>query len=136
METAATIADAVAAHYNAQTGKPFDYNATRPKTKAAVIAEQKRWSVFVIPERETETPIDHADSLNNTIHVRTVVNGPCKDMADGLAIAKFLRLSLAELNINGYRFEGNEVLSLWDAEALEKRGQFLCMFESEFYDVI
>lgn len=144
----ATLAELVAAHLNAVPAeeKPFQYEATRPKTKAEVIAKHAgTWRVFVVPSTEDDTPVDMSDTCDERMRVRVILNGPCKDLKQGLRALKQLRRLLRETDFldpdpdeqepASYRFQGTQVIAEWDEEALAN-GQFLGNFEAEYYGIV
>lgn len=145
--TSTDLADLVAAHYNAipEDERPVQFQAIRPKKKADVVAERGSWGVYVMPSSEEETPIDNGDACDERVRVRTIINGPCKDLKDGLKFCKFIRRSLRETSFLDpdpeeegaeipYDWQGNELTVSYDEEAIQK-GQFLANFESEYYGI-
>ncbi len=141
----ALLADAVVNHLNGIDPKPFEYQAKRPKAKADVIAETSGWNVFVVPEDDDDTPVDHSDTCEERLRVRVILNGPTADMNVGIKRLKQVKRLLRQTefhdpepddgeNATPYRFQGTRTMVAWDAEAIVKK-QYLGQFEAEYFGV-
>lgn len=132
--TAYDLAKLVAEHLNAAANPPRAFQAFRPKTKAEAVAEAGKWIVAVTPFEEEETPIDSSDACDCRIRLRIVVNGPAKELGEGVTFSRFIRNALRETTFDGYAWQGNQTVALWDEEAID-RGQFLSLFEAEYFNI-
>lgn len=132
--TSYDLAKLVADHLNETEDKPRPFLAFRPKKKAEAVAETGKWTVAVISGGEDETPLDNNDACDCRLRVRVVVNGPVKDLGEGLELSYFIRQALRLTRFDRFDWQGNQVTELWDEEAID-RGQFLSLFEAEYFDI-
>ena len=135
--TADEIADQIVAVFNALTNQEFSFTAEKPVVLATVEAERSDCGVYVIAKDEQEEAIgDQGDTCKRTRIVSVAVNGPIRDqftLAKYLKQCEALRQALEGTEFSGYRWDRNEVLSLWDREALHIRNRFLALFETTYY---
>ena len=136
--TADQIADEIVAVFNALTGQQFVFTAEKPNDIIAVETERFDFGVYVIPKDEQEEAIgDQSDTCKRTRIVSIAVNGPIK-VCEGWTLGKFaqqfeaLRMALEGTEFSGYRWDRNEVVSLWDNDALRTRNRFLALFEATY----
>ena len=132
--TSYDLAKLVADHLNKTEDKPRPFLAFRPKKKAEATVESGKWIVAVLAWAEDETPVDQNDECDCRLRVRVVLNGPIKELGDGLEFGQFIRRAMRQTEFDGFRWQGNQVIELWDEEAID-RGHFLSLFEAEYYGI-
>ncbi len=137
--TADEIADQIVGVFNALTGQEFVFTAEKPVVLATVEAERKDFGVFVVAKDEQEEAFgEHDDGCKRTRVVSIAVNGPIRE-GEAWTLAKYLtqfealRIALEGTEFSGYRWDRNEVISLWDREALHVRNRFMALFEATYY---
>lgn len=135
--TADEIADAIVEVFNALTDQQFTFKAEKPAEVAAVEQELTELGVFVIPKDEQEEAIgDLSDTCRRTRIVSVALNGPIRSdrtLAMYCKQHEALRESLEGTTFSNYRWDKNEVQSLWDHEALRLKKRFLALFEATYY---
>lgn len=135
--TADEIADEIVAVFNALTDQEFTFAAGKPAVLAIVEAERNDFGVFVVAKDEQEESFgERDDGCKRTRIVSVAVNGPIRDqftLSKYLKQFEALRESLEGTEFSGYRWDRNEVVSLWDNEALRVRNRFLALFEATYY---
>lgn len=135
--TADEIADEIVAVFNALTAQEFTFTAEKPVVLATVEAERNDFGVFVVAKDEQEEAFgERDDGCKRTRIVSVAVNGPIRDqftLSKCLKQFEALRESLEGTEFSGYRWDHNEVISLWDNEALRVRNRFLALFETTYY---
>lgn len=135
--TADEIADEIVAVFNALTAQEFTFSAEKPAVLAVVEAERNDLGVFVVAKDEQEEAFgEHDDGCKRTRIVSVAVNGPIRDqftLSKYLKQFEALRESLEGTEFSGYRWDRNEVITLWDNEALRIRNRFLALFEATYY---
>lgn len=133
--TSNDLADYIVAHLNLLDDPIIEFQAVNPETVAEASKEIADFQVFVMPFEETEEAIDRADTCREERVVSVVVNGPIGQVTKSIALqfAEQLRLSLRETEFEGYRWQGNETVSVLDAEALKSKNQFLHLFRATYF---
>lgn len=133
--TSNDLADYLVAHLNLLDDPLIEFQAVNPETVAEASAEVHNFQVFVMPFEESEESIDRADTCREERIVSVVVNGPIGQVTKSLALqfAEQLRLSLRETEFEGYRWQGNETVSIYDADALKTKNQFLHLFRATYF---
>lgn len=135
--TADEIADVIVDVFNALTDQEFTFQAEKPAVVAVVEAERKDLGIFVVAKDEQEEAIGaHDDTCRRTRVVSVACNGPIRDqftLSKYLKQFEALRVALEGTEFSGYRWEKNDVISLWDSDALHVRNRFLALFEATYY---
>jgi hypothetical protein len=133
--TSNDLADYIVVHLNLLVDPIIAFQATNPETIAEASKEVADFQVFVMPFEESEESIDRADTCREERVVSVVVNGPIGQVTKAIALqfAEELRYSLRETEFEGYRWQGNETVSVLDADALKTKGQFLHLFRATYY---
>lgn len=130
------LAELVATYVDALASPPIVFNATVPATAASVEAETADWKVFVLPYGESEEALDRGDMCREELTCSVVINGPVNGVTtkqNGLELSKFLRTSLRETEFSGFRWESNEVATVYDFDALKTKSQFLSLFRATYF---
>jgi hypothetical protein len=131
-DTAAIVAE----YFNQLADKPLEYEAAVPGEIGSANAKADTWKLFCIPFAEREEAIDRGDMCREEHVVRMIINGPIEGNTTrntGLQLAKFLRFSLRETEMGGFRWDSNEVQSPYDSDVLKTKNQFLSAFDATFY---
>ncbi len=133
--TSNDLADYIVAHLNLLDDPLIEFQAINPETVAEASVEVHNFQVFVMPFEESEESIDRADTCREERVVSIVVNGPIGQVTKAIALqfAEQLRLSLRETEFEGYRWQGNETVSIYDADALKSKNQFLHLFRATYF---
>ena len=134
--TSDELADHLAEHLGTIEEPIIEFQAVKPETVAEAQAERSDYGVFVIPYAESETPLDRGDMCNEERVVSVVVNGPLKTVprATALKFCEQLRNSLRESEFDGYRWAGNETVSIFDSAVLKEKNQFLSLFRATYFN--
>lgn len=135
--TADDLADLLVTHFNGLDGKPIQYRAENREEIPDVEKElQPNYTVFVIPYAENEESFDRGDTCREEIVCSLVVQGPLNSSqkrAKASELVRFLKFSLRETVLGGAKWDSNETVSLWDAEAMNAKAQFLSVFRAAYY---
>jgi hypothetical protein len=132
--TASDLATHVADTFNANVTREIAVQAVAVDV-VVVDSERADWSIQVAPFAETETPFDRADTCDETVTVVVVVEGPAsgRTLGECLTFVKNqLRTALYETEFSGYRWHGNETLSIFDADAWDSKQRFLSTFRATY----
>ena len=134
--TADEIADHMVATFNAITDKRIIFKATKPEDVNEVDAERSDFGVYVVAQDEREEPINQDGTTSRRVRVvRVAANGPINvqhTRSKYLKAMEQIRESLEGTDFDRYRWTGNEVLSLWDYDALRYRNRFMALFEATY----
>lgn len=135
--TSDDLADLLVTHLNGLADKPITYQAVKPEEVAEADKERSDWGVFIVPYSEAEEAFDRGDTCREELVCSVVINGPVRGSVTrekGCELSRFLRFSLRETELGGYRWQENETVSLYDSDALKTKGQFLSLFRATYYD--
>ena len=135
--TSDELADYLVDHFNDLSDPIVAFQAIKPETVAEAQKERADYGVYVLPYEESETPLDRGDTCNEQRVVSVVVNGPLKTVTRSTAMqfCEQLRRALRETTFNGYRWSGNETVSIFDANALKEKDQFLSLFRATYFTI-
>ena len=137
MITIEELADRLVGHLYDLTAKQISYLAVKPADVATVQTETAAWTLFLFPYAEREEPFDRGDACRFEYDLNVVINGPIAGQltrAKGLELVRFLKDALHELELDGFRWEGTETVSLYDADAQKTKKQFLHLFRPTFFN--
>jgi hypothetical protein len=129
-------ADYLVTEFNAIADPAIAFTATNPPEVVDVESERADWAVFVQPFAESEEPQDRGDMSREELQVNVIVHGPLSatlTRAVALTFMKSLRDALRETEFEGYRWDGNETVSLFDFDALKTKKQFLSLFRATYF---
>lgn len=138
MISADDIADGVVTLLNGIT-TAIQFTAVNPPTVPEIDREIEDATVQVYPFEETEAPGDRADMLRAERVVAVIVQAPLKTdrtRAHCIAWLNEIKDAFRELEISGYRWDGNTTDSLYDFDALKTKQQFLSVFKAKFYSFV
>ncbi len=138
--TADEIADEIVNTFNALTAQLFSFTAEKPDDIGLVETERSDLGVYVVAKEEGEEAIgDMGNTCRRTRVVSIALNGPIKT-SEGDTLGKYLqqfealRTALESTEFSSYRWDKNDVIVLWDADALRTRNRFLGLFEATYYN--
>jgi hypothetical protein len=134
--TSDQLADLVVAELNAIDDPPIAFQAVNPPEVPDPQAERNNFQVFVLPFDESESPINLSnDTCREERRVSIFVHGPIGSVTRAKAIefCEVLRSSLKGTRLGDYLWDGNETVSLFDADALKNKNQFLSLFRATYY---
>lgn len=133
--TADDIADEIVTVFNAIAAPVFAFTAVNPADGPEVEREDQTTTVQVYGYSESEEPLDRGDVLQsdreiNVVLTRTLDSSDTrKDCLDWL---NQLKDALKETEFGGYRWRGNETVTLYDLDALVQQRQFLSLFRATY----
>lgn len=139
MITSEEIADGVVAVLNAIEEKLIAFEANNPPVVPDYEKERAPgFRVHVVPFAEDDEALDHSDAANETLKVNVILQGPITQQLTRklyLQAQKQMRIALREVDVADYAWQGNETASLFDADALRDRDEFLSVFRPTYYGI-
>jgi hypothetical protein len=134
--TSEELCSELATHFNDLADKPIEYLASVPAETPTTVKETTDWQVLVVPFSESEESFDAGDTCREERVVSVIVTGPIRGTTTrdkGSELCKFLRDNLRETSFDGFRWAGNDTVSLYDTDALKTLNQFASLFQATFY---
>ena len=136
--TADELADLVVALLNDAPDKPIEYTAVKPAEVGEIDAERDDCGIYVVAEEESEEPIgDNDGTSKRTRSVAIVVNGPVRDrpLGDYLKLSEFARRCFEGTQFDRMFWQGNDVVSTYDRDALKNRRRFLSLCVATYDEI-